>query len=335
MLTSNLRKSLINEARSFIADPTPLVVTSGEPAGVGPDIVLSLLKKNLSYPIEILGDVRVFQERSALLGLEKEFYRALSAQGKVRFRDIPCAAPVEPGKLNTSNAPYVLKLVETALEGIEEKRYKVLVTGPVHKGVINKAGIPFTGHTEFLQQAAGVKRVIMMFKAPNLAVALATTHLPLKKIPTAINRNLLEEIIPLLAIELKNKFKIERARIAVTGFNPHAGEGGYLGSEEENIIKPAIRTCQDQGFLVEGPFSADTVFQKKIIEDHDIVLGMYHDQVLPVIKYAGFFEAVNVTLGLPYVRVSVDHGSALELAGTGKASPQSLLAALSLAATLE
>ena len=150
MLTSNLRKSLINEARSFIADPTPLVVTSGEPAGVGPDIVLSLLKKNLSYPIEILGDVRVFQERSALLGLEKEFYRALSAQGKVRFRDIPCAAPVEPGKLNTSNAPYVLKLVETALEGIEEKRYKVLVTGPVHKGVINKAGIPFTGHTEFL-----------------------------------------------------------------------------------------------------------------------------------------------------------------------------------------
>lgn len=335
MLTFNLSKNPIDKSRSSIAPPLPLVVTSGEPAGVGPDIVLSLLKKNLNYPIEALGDLTVFQERSVLLGLEKEFFQALSGNGMVRFRHIPCAAPVEPGKLNVCNVPYVLKLIESALEGIEQKRYKVLVTGPVHKGIINEAGIVFTGHTEFLQQAAGVKRVIMMFKAPNLAVALVTTHLPLKKVPEVINRDLLEEIIPLLAHELKNKFAIERARIAVTGLNPHAGEGGHLGLEEEDVIKPALRACQEQGFLVDGPFPADTVFREKITEHYDVVLGMYHDQVLPVVKYASFFDAVNVTLGLPYLRVSVDHGSALELAGTGKASPNSLLAALSLAAISE
>jgi 4-hydroxythreonine-4-phosphate dehydrogenase len=238
------------------------------------------------------------------------------------------------GQLDAANAPYVMATLKRAVAGCLDGEFDALVTGPVHKGIINDAGIAFTGHTEFLAQLAGVEHVVMMLTASNLRVALATTHLPLNQVSAHITPALLREVLRILDRDLRERFGLAQPRILVCGLNPHAGESGHLGREEIEVIAPVIAELREGGLHLRGPLPADTAFTPRQLEDADAVLAMYHDQGLPVLKYAGFGEAVNVTLGLPFIRTSVDHGTALELAGSGRADPGSLLAATKLALTL-
>lgn len=316
--------------------PGPLLLTPGDPAGIGPEIAcrLAVDRKGLV----LVADPTLIERTLDRLGLARSV-------GRIESPDQPCSAdlvclPVElatretPGQLDPDNASYVLACLGLAAELCLDGKAAGLVTGPVHKGIINTAGIPFSGHTEFLAERAGVERVVMMLAAGNLRVALATTHLALSAVPAAITADLLDQTLRILDVDLKRRFGLASPRIAVLGLNPHAGEGGHMGREEIDVIEPVLDQLRARGLNLTGPLPADTAFVPERMRDFDAVLAMYHDQGLPVLKYAGFGNAVNITLGLPFIRTSVDHGTALDIAGTGRADPGSLAAAIDLATEL-
>ena len=312
-----------------IANFVPLAVTAGEPAGVGFDIILKSIPE--LRDCIVFGDRNALSQRAQLLNIPVEFCNDQPSTNKqLRLFHTPTKSPVHCGQLNIDNAPYVLACLDQALQGAIRGEFSAIVTAPLHKGIINDAGIPFTGHTEYLAEQTNTE-VVMLLVADKLRVALATTHLPLAKVPTAINQNLLIKKLSILFTELQNKFGVNRPRIAVCGLNPHAGEQGHLGDEEIKIIQPAITHLQKSNMDITGPFPADTLFTPKHLQSVDAVFAMYHDQGLPVLKHAGFGTAVNTTLGLPIIRTSVDHGTALDLAGTGLSDAGSFIAAIRLA----
>jgi 4-hydroxythreonine-4-phosphate dehydrogenase len=318
-----------------------LVLTSGEPAGVGPDLCLMLAERDWPCELIVAGDLEVLTQRARLLrssielrALDQSDARAAHTRGSLRVLHHPVDASVAPGALNTANARYVLRLLDIAAEGCRTGRFDALVTAPVQKSVINDAGVRFLGHTEYLAERTGGAHPVMMLTAGRLRVALATTHLPLQAVSAAITPELLRRVISILEHDLRTRFGVAAPRIVVCGLNPHAGESGHLGREEIDVIAPTLDELRAEGYRLIGPAPADTAFTPHMLEQADAVLAMFHDQGLPVIKYAGFGNAVNVTLGLPIVRTSVDHGTALTLAGTGKADPGSLAAAVELAIEL-
>ncbi len=318
-----------------------LGITVGEPAGIGPDVVLAALERNWSARLIVFGDAEVLHQRAVLLDKSVEFQvfadlrSALSATdahqaGRVPVVHRPVAAKVQPGVLSTDNAEHVLTLLQNAHEGCRSGALDGMVTGPVHKGVINEAGITFSGHTEWLSQMNGAVPVLMLMHSAPMKVAMATTHIPLAQVPQTLSKEGLVEKIALLRRDWKRWFAQSEPRIVLLGLNPHAGEQGHIGEEEITLLAPVVECLRSQGAAVEGPVSADTAFvcyQHKV----DVFFGMYHDQVLPVFKFASFGQGANVTLGLPYIRVSVDHGTALPLAGTNRASTDSMCYAIDLA----
>jgi 4-hydroxythreonine-4-phosphate dehydrogenase len=313
----------------------PLAITPGEPAGVGPDIVVAWAQRARAHATVIIGDPEVLTARANALGLGLRIVDAGAAScepGTLSVLPVRCAAAVEPGRLNVRNAPYVLETLERAVDGCRDGRFSGMVTGPVQKSVINDAGVAFSGHTEFLADRCVVANVVMLLVAKTLRVALATTHVPLARVPALVTRERLSIVLDILLRDLVARFRIPSPRVAVAGLNPHAGESGYLGREDVDVIEPVCRAYAERG--VSGPFPADTLFTPKRLAGIDAVLAMYHDQGLPVLKYAGFGEAVNVTLGLPIVRTSVDHGTALDVAGRGGADVGSFAAAVALATEL-
>lgn len=315
--------------------PPRLAVTSGEPAGIGPDLCLELAANGRPAELVVLADARLLAERARLLGKKFDLpaYDPASpaVAGCISLLPLPTAAPVEPGHLDPANADYVLALLQRAADGCRNGEFAAMVTAPVHKGVINDAGTAFSGHTEFLAERTGAAMPVMMLTAGTLRVALATTHLPLAAVPAAITFERLTQVLAILDHDLRERFAIGAPRILVCGLNPHAGEDGHLGREEIEIIEPCLNALRERGLDVVGPLPADTLFTPTRLKGADAVLAMYHDQGLPVLKYAGFGHAVNITLGLPIVRTSVDHGTALDLAGTGRADAGSLHAAIQAA----
>ena len=317
----------------------PLYVTSGEPAGIGPDICLSLAGRVDERPVVVLADMQMLQQRAEQLDNHVELVayqgqQQPSLSGQLFVEHIPLIEPVELGQLNPANAAYVIEQLRRSAEYAMSGRSVGVATAPVQKSVINDAGIGFSGHTEYYQEFAGVDRVVMMLATKTLRVALATTHLPLRDVPDAITKQRLHQVIDILIHDLKTKFKIAKPRILVCGLNPHAGEDGYLGREEIEIINPVLETYRQQGIHISLSLPADTLFTPDHLKETDAVLAMYHDQGLPVLKSQGFGEAVNITLGLPFIRTSVDHGTALSLAGTGQAKSSSLHVAVDLALDL-
>ena len=316
------------------SEELPLVLTPGEPAGVGPDLLVALAQDGFASPLIAIADPQMLAERAALLGFPLQILPPdplPSPPGTLRVLPAALAAAAEAGKLDVRNAPYVLETLRTAVAGCMEGHFAGMVTGPVHKGIINDAGVAFSGHTEFLAEATGTPRVVMMLATPGLRVALATTHLPLAEVPSHITPESLEQTLRILHAALRARFGIPTPRILVAGLNPHAGEGGHMGREEIETITPCLERLRAEGMHLEGPLPADTLFTPKHLEHADAVLAMYHDQGLPVLKYAGFGHAVNITLGLPIVRTSVDHGTALDLAGKGGAHTGSLRFAIETA----
>jgi 4-hydroxythreonine-4-phosphate dehydrogenase len=320
-----------------------IALTSGEPAGVGPELCLALARRELPCELVCLADRDLLAERARLLSLPIKLRdygdRGAPAPGRhepgsLTVEHHPLAVPSTPGRLDTANARYVLNLLDRATDGASSGEFAALVTAPVHKGVINDAGVPFTGHTEYLAARTRAPLPVMMLASKAMRVALATTHLPLKDVSAAITPELLVQVVTTIHRDLVKWWGIPEPRIAVCGLNPHAGESGHLGDEEIRVIGPAIERLAKAGLRVQGPVPADTAFVPRILAGFDAVLAMYHDQGLPVIKHAGFDTAVNITLGLPILRTSVDHGTALDLAGTGRADPSSLAAALGLAIEL-
>lgn len=315
----------------------PLVVTSGEPAGIGPDLCVQLAAVS-TEPVVVIADRNLLQQRAAQLGLEVrlcEYEPGSSPQpGVLPVLHVPLDALCRAGVLDKANSRYVLEMLKRAVRGSQSGEFAGMVTAPVHKGVINDAGIPFTGHTEFLAEQTGTPLVVMMLVGGGMRVALATTHLPLREVADAITQPLLEDILRILQRDLQHRFGIAHPRILVAGLNPHAGEGGHLGREEIEVMIPVLDRLRTEGMNVSVPLPADTLFAAHRLRECDAVLAMYHDQGLPVLKHASFGEGVNVTLGLPIIRTSVDHGTALDLAGTGKAEVGSLLEAIKLAAEM-
>ncbi|MFJ1269744.1 4-hydroxythreonine-4-phosphate dehydrogenase PdxA [Legionella lytica] len=313
----------------------PLLISSGEPAGVGPDLCLALA--DYDFPLVILGDPQVLASRAKELACEVRFNEYQAGQivipkpGQLTVLPISCPAPVVSGKLNPENASYVLELLTRGAELCGSGEFSGIVTAPVHKAIINTAGFAFTGHTEFFAQYYHIDTVVMMLACSQMKVALVTTHLPLRQVPDAITAELIIEVITKLQQSLIRDFQIINPCIKVAGLNPHAGESGYLGREEIEVISPALMQLKEQGINVQGPMPSDTMFIKEHLKDCDAFVAMYHDQGLPVLKYAGFNEAVNVTLGLPIIRTSVDHGTALELAGKNLLDTGSMLAAVEMA----
>jgi 4-hydroxythreonine-4-phosphate dehydrogenase len=311
----------------------PLVITSGEPAGIGPDLCLQLAQH--AQALVVVADRSLLQQRAAQLGLDLELHHYTPAApfvpGKLSTLHVPLARPAQAGKLDTTNAPYVLETLRRALQGCMSGEFSGMVTAPVHKGIINDAGIPFTGHTEYLAEHTQTPLVVMMLAGGGMRVALATTHLPLREVADAITPPLLENVLRILQHDLQSRFGIAQPRILVAGLNPHAGEGGHLGREEIEVMIPVLDKLRAEGMNVSAPLPADTLFAAHRLSECDAVLTMYHDQGLPVLKHASFGEGVNITLGLPFIRTSVDHGTALELAGTGKANAGSLLEAIKVA----
>ncbi|MBX8462683.1 4-hydroxythreonine-4-phosphate dehydrogenase PdxA [Enterobacter sp. RIT637] len=315
-----------------------VVITPGEPAGIGPDLVVQLAQR--SWPVELVvcADATLLQDRAALLGLPLTLLPYVEGQqpvpqqaGTLTLLSVPLRTPVVPGQLSTENGHYVVETLARACDGCVNGEFAALITGPVHKGVINDAGIPFTGHTEFFEERSHSPKVVMMLATEEMRVALVTTHLPIKAIPDAITPELLREIIGILHHDLQTKFGIPHPHVLVCGLNPHAGEGGHMGTEEIDTIIPVLNEMREKGMNLSGPLPADTLFQPKYLDNADAVLAMYHDQGLPVLKYQGFGRGVNITLGLPFIRTSVDHGTALDLAGQGKADVGSFITALNLA----
>jgi 4-hydroxythreonine-4-phosphate dehydrogenase len=312
-----------------------IAITAGEPAGIGPDIVLAAAGQEWRAELVAVADPQLLAERAELLGLTVELRPAdlegtpqAHQPGVLHVLPVNLGSASRPGVLNTTNAPYVLQTLQRAVDGCCSRQFSAMVTAPVQKSVINDAGIPFTGHTEFLAQATATRRVVMMLATGRFRVALATTHLPLARVPAAITGELLQETLHILAGDLASRFGLPDPRIAVLGLNPHAGEGGHLGREEIDTIIPTLERLRAGGMHLLGPLPADTAFTPKVLDQCDAVFAMYHDQGLPVLKYAGFGNAVNITLGLPIIRTSVDHGTALDLAGRGGADAGSLVHAV-------
>ncbi|GAB2791238.1 4-hydroxythreonine-4-phosphate dehydrogenase PdxA [Halomonas shantousis] len=327
--------------------PPVLALTTGEPAGIGPDLALMLACdwRHLESPVVAVGDPEMLRERAGQLGLRVEIAVLASDEAVPAPRDgrlpvwpVDCRVPATPGVLASANADYVLETLDVAIAACREGRAGAMVTAPLHKGVIIEGGHPaFTGHTEYLRDACGVDEVVMMlatFAPQTLRVALATTHLPLREVADALDAAGLERVVRILAHDLRTHFGVARPRIAVCGLNPHAGEGGHLGREELDVIIPTLERLRAAGLDLVGPLPADTLFTPRHLANIDAVLAMYHDQGLPVLKYAGFGQAANITLGLPIIRTSVDHGTALDLAGTGQADAGSLRVALDTAASM-
>ncbi len=316
-----------------------IAITPGEPAGIGPDITLQLAQYALPALPVAIADKHLLQARAAMLNLDIELVDFDPTNinphqpGRLTVLHMPLAVPVEVGVLNPQNADYVLSTITQAVAACQNKTCHAITTGPIQKSVINDAGIAFTGHTELLGELTN-SQAVMMLASKTLRIALATTHLPLQQVSAAITQDSLKQVLLTLHKDLQNKFGIAQPRIAVAGLNPHAGESGHLGREEIEVIAPLIESLQQQGFLINGPLSADTIYTPAVTEQHDAILAMYHDQGLPVIKYASFGEAINITLGLPIIRTSVDHGTALALAGTGQANASSLKEAFEIASQM-
>ncbi len=311
---------------------TIIAITSGEPAGIGPDICLQVALIPQPCTVVVLGDMNVLQNRADALNLP---VRLVSyEEGKVAQPNellvwhVPVQADVVAGQLQADNSHYVLKMLDVAFDGIQNGVFSAMVTAPVHKGIINDAGVNFSGHTEYLADKSKTPKVVMMLAGGGLRVALATTHLPLIEVSNNITQESLHQVIDILYADLCHKFHIEHPTILVAGLNPHAGEGGHMGTEEIDIIEPVLTEYQQRGWDIRGPYPADTLFQPFMLKDADAVLAMYHDQGLPVLKYASFGKGVNITLGLPFIRTSVDHGTALDLAGSGQADAGSLMVAI-------
>ncbi|WP_236233842.1 4-hydroxythreonine-4-phosphate dehydrogenase PdxA [Pseudomonas tohonis] len=320
--------------------PLPrFALTPGEPAGIGPDLCLLLSRERQPYPLIAIASQALLEERASQLDLDigvipvspDAWPDSPAEAGSLYVWDTPLQAPVQPGVLDRANAGYVLDTLTRAGKGCMDGHFAGMITAPVHKGVINEAGIAFSGHTEFLAELTHTEQVVMMLATRGLRVALVTTHLPLKDVASAITTERLERVARILHADLVEKFGLPTPRILVCGLNPHAGEGGHLGREEIEVIEPCLQRLRQEGLDLIGPLPADTLFTPKHLEHCDAVLAMYHDQGLPVLKYKGFGAAVNVTLGLPIVRTSVDHGTALDLAGTGRIDGGSLQVALETA----
>jgi len=315
-----------------------IALTPGEPAGIGPDLAITLAQQAQQHEIVAIADPELLQARAKALGMTlvlrqvnfADAPRPLAA-GELAIYPVALAESARAGVLNIRNAHYILRTLDVAIEGCIAGHFAALVTGPVHKSVINDAGIVFSGHTEYLAEKTATDKVVMMLATEGLRVALATTHLPLKDVAAAINAEELTQVIRILQRDMQTQFGIAAPRILVCGLNPHAGEGGHLGREEIDVIEPVLTDLRAEGMNLIGPLPADTLFTPKYLDHADAVLAMYHDQGLPVLKYKGFGQAVNVTLGLPIIRTSVDHGTALDLAATGKADLGSLRTALSYA----
>jgi len=317
-----------------------VAVTAGEPAGIGPDLCVMLARHSLPARVVVVADRELLLQRAQALQLPLEtadFMPGAGTQappGVLLVSHVALARAAQPGKLDPVNSAYVLRTLEIAADGCRGGIFDAMATAPVHKGIINDAGFEFTGHTEFLAARTGTPQVVMMLAGGGMRVALATTHLPLKEVASHITRESLEQTLRIVRHDLVERFAIARPRIAVAGLNPHAGESGYLGREELEVINPVLEALRAQGFDLTGPLPADTLFNPERLKNYDCVLAMYHDQGLPVLKYASFGSGINITLGLPIIRTSVDHGTALELAGTGKADVGSLVEAVKLAAEL-
>ncbi|RXZ44554.1 4-hydroxythreonine-4-phosphate dehydrogenase PdxA [Crenobacter cavernae] len=317
---------------------SPIAITAGEPAGIGPDLVLRLAELAGARRRVIVADRGLLEARARQLGLAVSLvdYRrdAAPLKGALEVLHVPLSAPAVAGRLDAANGRYVLDTLDVAIDGCVSGEFAAIVTAPVHKGVINEAGVPFTGHTEYLAERTQTPKVVMLLAGGGLRVALATTHLPLKDVASAITREGLAEVIRILNHDLVARFGIAVPRILVAGLNPHAGESGHMGREEIDVIAPVLEALRAEDMHLTGPLPADTLFQPRYLDHADAVLAMYHDQGLPVLKYASFGAGVNITLGLPIVRTSVDHGTALDLAGTGRAEPGSLIEAVTLAEQL-
>ncbi len=315
-----------------------LALTPGEPAGIGPDLAVMLAQQAQPHEIVALADPQLLEQRAQQLDLPltlrptdpQQAPRPLAA-GELAIQPTSLRTPASPGQLDARNGHYVLGTLDAAIQGCQQGDFAALITGPVQKSCINEAGIAFSGHTEYLAEHTDTAKVVMMLATQGLRVALATTHLPLREVADAINHDELERVIRILHTDLQCQFGIARPRILVCGLNPHAGEGGHMGREEIDIIEPLLAELRQQGLELIGPLPADTLFTPKYLDNADAVLAMYHDQGLPVLKYRGFGRAVNITLGLPIIRTSVDHGTALDLAGTGRADLGSLQTALDYA----
>lgn len=321
--------------------PYRLALTPGEPAGIGPDLCIQIAQQGHDHQLVVIADPAMMQSRAQQLNLPLTLlpYSAnepicATPPTTLWVEAVSLAEETVTGQLNPANANYILETLTRATQGCQQNEFSALITAPVHKGVINDAGIPFSGHTEFLEQLTGTDKVVMMLATEGLRVALATTHLPLSKVPGAITQPLLEEVLSVLQHDLQESFGLKNPRILIAGLNPHAGEGGHMGREEIEVIQPVIDRLRQQGFNLSDPLPADTLFTEKLLSTADAVLAMYHDQGLPVLKYKGFGRAVNITLGMPVIRTSVDHGTALDLAGTGQADCGSLLTAIHYAAEM-
>ena len=321
------------------APHAPLVITSGEPAGIGPELCVRLAGSDI--PLVVIADKYLLQQRAEQLGIALQIIDSESVGSSVdggtaalTVIHIPLTAPSQAGVLNVANSEYVLATLRRAVQGCQSGEFSGMVTAPVHKGIINDAGIPFTGHTEFLAEQTRTQQVVMMLVGGGMRVALATTHLALRDVPDAISAPLLESVLRIIQHDLQTRFGIAQARILVAGLNPHAGEGGHMGREEIDVMIPVLDKLRGEGMDVSAPLPADTLFTPHKLAQCDCVLSMYHDQGLPVLKHASFGQGVNVTLGLPIIRTSVDHGTALDLAGTGKADVGSLLQAIKVASEM-
>jgi 4-hydroxythreonine-4-phosphate dehydrogenase len=312
---------------------TLLAITAGEPAGIGPDLCALIARERFPGRIAIVGDPRVLAERARQRGIEWNVpdYPGRDKAPAVSLVAVHAPNAVRPGVLDAGNGRHVVSILDRAIDGCRSGEFDGMVTAPVQKSTINDAGLAFTGHTEYLAERTGTGRVVMMLVGGGLRVALATTHLPLAQVPAAITRESLAEVLRILDADLRKRFGIARPRILVAGLNPHAGEAGYLGREEIEVIAPVIEALARAGMAVEGPFPADTLYTPKMLAGADATLAMFHDQGLPVLKHASFGRGVNVTLGLPIVRTSVDHGTALDRAGTGEVDAGSLREAVQLA----
>ncbi|WP_426414703.1 4-hydroxythreonine-4-phosphate dehydrogenase PdxA [Aestuariirhabdus sp. LZHN29] len=320
--------------------PAPIVITSGEPAGIGPELCVQIAQQPLQAALAVIGDPELLLQRAKQLQLplKLKLLETTSSDcgaqlpphqaGTLHVVPTPLAHPARAGQLDKANAAYVLRTLDMAIEGCRDGQFSAMVTAPVHKGIINDAGIPFSGHTEYLAEKTSTPMVVMMLATEGLRVALATTHLPLQEVASQITPARLESVIRILKRDLQHKFGIDQPRILVCGLNPHAGEGGHLGREEIEVIEPLLGKLRAESMQLIGPLPADTLFTPHHLDHADAVLAMYHDQGLPVLKYRGFGQAVNITLGLPIIRTSVDHGTALDLAGSGKADTGSLLTAI-------
>ena len=310
-----------------------VALTAGEPAGIGPDLCASIARRSFPGRVVILGDREVVAARARSRGIAFDVpeYPGREAAPPISMLSMPAPQPVTAGRLDPRNARHVLGLLDRALEGCRSGEFQAMVTAPVQKSVINDAGIAFTGHTEYLADRTGTPQVVMLLAGGGMRVALATTHIPLSAVPAAITRSLVVSVVRILEADLRRRFGIARPRILVAGLNPHAGESGHLGREEIEVIAPAVADLAAEGLAVSGPFPADTLFTPRMLEGADAALAMFHDQGLPVLKHAAFGTAVNVTLGLPIIRTSVDHGTALDRAGEGEIDAGSLEQAIALA----